>query len=82
MTQASHAICMASLQHKLDVILGPRRSLSYPDDLVPNATDESSEGPFLPDAVALVNSTEEIPARPCGWGGARSRGSPGWIWWP
>ena len=51
---------MASLQHKLDVILGPRRSLKDPDDLVPYATDESSEGPFLPDAVALVNSTEEI----------------------
>ena len=45
---------------RLERLLGPRRAPSDPDLLEPYATDESGLGAFPPDAVALVESTEEI----------------------
>ncbi len=45
---------------RLERLLGPRRAPSDPDLLEPYATDESGLGAFPPDAVALVESSEEI----------------------
>ncbi len=50
---------MTPLQVKLERLLGPRQAIHDPDSLQRYATDESSAGPYLPDAVAIVESAEE-----------------------
>jgi glycolate oxidase len=48
------------LQSRLERLLGPRRAPSDPDLLLPYASDESGLGSYPPDAVALVESAEEV----------------------
>jgi glycolate oxidase len=49
----------SSVQTKLEQLLGVRRAPHDPDLLEKYCTDESSEGRFPPDAVALVESVDE-----------------------
>ena len=48
------------IHSRLERLLGPRRAFSDPALLEPFACDESGLGSFPPDAVALVESAEEI----------------------